>query len=140
MSELLPCPSCRHLHAKPSTRTKFKCKNKACAIWLELSKDLGSLQDYVARKESVKASKDDWWHRQALIRQRKLGTDYDTARTLVLADHHANNKKMREEAEFAKLFPKEKTTPAQKSQPYTNKTKPIVAMSTTTEDDTDAPF
>jgi hypothetical protein len=140
MSELLPCPLCGHLHPKPGTRTKFKCKNKACAIWLELSKDLTFLQDYVARKESTKATKDDWWHQQALIRQRKLGTDYDTARALVLAEHNANTKKMRDEAAFAKLFPQEKAPTAPKSQPYTNKTKPIVAMSTTSEDDTGAPF
>jgi hypothetical protein len=137
MSELLPCPLCGHLRQRPSTRTKFKCKG--CTEWLELSKDFSQLQSYIARKEAVKASKDGWWHQQALIRQRKLGTDYDTARALVLAEHNANTQKMRDEARLAKLFPQE-TIPPPKPQPYNNNTKPFAAMSTTSDDDPDSPF
>jgi hypothetical protein len=140
MTQLLPCPTCGHQHTKPSTRTKFKCKNKGCSIWLELSEDFTQLQDHYARKAADKASKDNWWHQQALIRQRKLNTDYETAKALVLAEHNANTQRMREEARVAKLFPPDAPTPAPKTQTFTNNTKPIVAMSTTTDDDTDAPF
>lgn len=143
MKQLLPCPTCGHQHIKPSTRTKFKCKNKGCSIWLELSEDLTQLQDHYARKAVDKASKDNWWHQQALIRQRKLNTDYETAKALVLDEHNANTQRMREEARVAKLFPPDptKTKPkAPKVQTFTNTTKSIVVMSTTADDDTDAPF
>lgn len=140
MAELLPCPLCGHLNIKPTHHSHFKCAAPKCRHWLELRKGNTQLSDYTARKAADKARVETFWHQKALIEQQKLGVDYDLAMQLARASHDRNNKKMREEAEFAKLFPQEKTTPAPKSQTYTNKTKPIVAMSTTSEDDTDAPF
>lgn len=140
MSELLPCPLCGHLHPKPGHHSKFKCKNTACDKWLELPKGESRLHDFEARRTAKAAKTEAYWNQKAKERSLKTGEDFDTAKKAELARHNANVKKMREEAEFAKFFPQENKPKAPRPQPYTNETKPIVAMSTTSEDDTGAPF
>lgn len=99
-----------------------------------------SLHDFEARRTAKAAKTEAYWNQKAKERSLKTGEDFDTAKKAELARHNANTKKMRDEARFSKFFPQQESPTIPKSQPYTNTTKPIVAMSTVSEDDTDAPF
>lgn len=132
----LPCPLCGHLHPKPSHGSKFKCKG--CTQWLELSKDKTQLQDHTARKAADEAKTADWWHQQALIRQRKLCTDYDTAMDIVRADHNKNVQKMKDERRGHELFPPDFSTPQTATASPTPQT--IVSRVVSTDDTTEAPW
>lgn len=128
----LPCPLCGHLHTKPNHGSKFKCRG--CTEWLELSKDKTCLQDHTARKAADLAKANDWWHQQALIKQRKLGTDYDTAMKSVRRQHNENVEKMRDKERLSKFFPPEKY-----STPVINS--PLTVSTPVTQDDfTSAPW
>lgn len=134
MPELLPCPLCGHPHPTPAHHSKFKCKG--CSEWLELPKGKSSLQDHSARKAAEQAKTSDWWHQQALIRQRKLGTDYDTAMASVRGDHNKNIQKMKDERRGHELFPPEFPT----SLPETPTPQTIVSRVISTDDTTEAPW
>jgi len=138
MSELLPCPLCGHLNPKPTHHSHFMCKALACRQWLELRKGHTKLSDYTARKAEDKARVESFWHQKALLEQQKLGVDYDLAMQIARAAHDRNSQKMRDDAAFAKFTPRKK--PSSRPQTFTNTTQPLVAMSTTADDDTSTPF
>lgn len=139
MSELLPCPLCGHLNLKPKHHSHFKCEAPACRSWLELRKGHTQLNDYTARKAADKAKTDAYWSQQAVLKASKTGEDAARVKAELLAKHERNNQAMRDMPRMSKYFtPEFSTTP--KPKPYTNNTRPSVAMSTTSEDDTDAPF
>lgn len=143
MSELLPCPFCGHLHPKPTHNIKFKCKAPACRKWLELPLGGTELQDYEARAAADKDRVNQYWRGVAEAKAKKEGIDFETAHKRVLEGRDKNSQNMREAARFKALFPPEPIKPKPKApapQTFTNTTKPIVVMSTTADDDTDAPF
>ncbi|TXI37016.1 MAG: hypothetical protein E6Q51_04280 [Methylophilus methylotrophus] len=143
MTQHLPCPFCGHLHPKPNHSSKFKCESPSCRKWLELPTGGTELQDYEARKAAEKARIDKYWRGVASAKAKKEGIDFETAHKLVLEGRDKNSQNMRKAARVKALFPPEPVKPKAQAlapQAFTNNTQPIVAMSTTTDDDTDAPF
>lgn len=140
MSELLPCPLCGHLREKPGHNSKFKCKG--CEQWLELPKGQSSFQDYSARIAADKVRIDQHWRKLAEEKAKKEGIDFDTAYQMVIEARDKNILKMRKPVSVKVSFPpvEDEPNPAPESQPFTNDTKPIVAMSKSLADDPEAPF